>query len=324
MSYTHFSKEERIRLAALNQAGFSNKDIARELRRDLSSIGRELVRNYSPEKDKYLPGAAQKLYENRRIEANQQFHIIIHGSDLEKYIIAKLKKYWSPEQIAGRIQRDKLFNTTIVHETIYQYIYHDKPELKQYLRCTKGKYRRRYGTKIREKQREEAKKKRIDERPAIIEERGRIGDWEGDTIVGDEKTFHILTHVCRKSGKLLGDKVDDATAEKTRKITTKRFKKLPKKKRHSTTYDNGTLFSEHEKLEQDLGMPIYFAYPYHSWERGTNENTNGLLRQFIPKKTSFKNISQKQLDHYVKLINTRPRKRLNYATPDEVFSGVAV
>jgi len=324
MLYTHFNREERIRLSALKQAGLSNIGIARELRRDVATIGRELNRNRSPEKSRYLPGRAQELYNERRTNANQQFHKIIPGSKLEEYIIKKLKKYWSPEQIAGRIKREKLFKVNIVHETIYQYIYYDKPELKKYLRCTKGKYRRRYGTKIREKQREEAKKKRIDERPVIIENRERIGDWEGDTIVGGEKTTHVLTHVDRKSGKLMADKASNISAEAIRKITVKRFNTLPKKKRKSITYDNGVQFNEHETTERDLKIPIYFAYPYHSWERGTNENTNGLLRQFLPKKSAFKNITQQKLDRFVKLINTRPRKRHNYATPDEVFEGVAL
>lgn len=324
MSYTHFSKEERIRLAALQQAELSNKEIARELRRDAATIGRELNRNRSPEKDRYLPGRAQELCDERRTNANQQFHKIIPDSDHEKYVIAKLKKHWSPEQISGRIKRKKLFKITIVHETIYQYIYNDKPELKKYLRCTKGKYRRRYGTKIREKQREEAKKKRIDERPTIVETRKRIGDWEGDTIVGGEKTMHILTHVDRKSGLLMADKASDATALAIRKLTVARFNKLPKKKRQTITYDNGVQFAEHEATERDLNISIYFANPYHSWERGTNENTNGLIRYFLPKKSLFKNITQQKLDRIVKLINTRPRKRHNYATPEEVFSGVAV
>ena len=324
MPFTHFNREERIRLAALKQAGLSNKEIARELRRDKTTIGRELQRNWSVAKKKYLPGAAQELYEQRRSAANQQFHKIIPDSELEKYIVKKLKKYWSPQQIAGRIKRKKLFKTTIIHETIYQHIYHDKPELKKYLRCTKGKYRRRYGTKIREKQREEAKKKRIDERPAVVESRQRIGDWEGDTIVGGEKTIHILTHADRKSGLLMADKASDVTAPAIRRLTVERFNKLPKKKRQTITYDNGVQFAEHETTERDLNIPIYFAYPYHSWERGTNENTNGLLRQFFPKKSAFKHVTQQHLDRIVKLINTRPRKRHNYATPEEVFGGVAV
>ena len=154
-----------------------------------------------------------------------------------------------------------------------------------------------------------------------------MGDFEGDTIVGAEKTIHILTHVDRKSGYLLADKAEIATKSEIQKLTLKTFKKIPKSKINSLIYDNGTQFESNldteQKLKQIFGkeIPIYFAYPYHSWERGTNENTNGLIRQYYPKKTPFKDITQKELDKVVKLINNRPRKRLNYLTPAEVFTG---
>lgn len=324
MSYRHFNKEDRIRLAALFEAGHSNTTIAAELGRDPTSIARELKRNCSLIDGRYLPGGAEDACRERRRRANARRCKILPGSDLENVIIAGLKTYWSPEQIVGRMKREDKGTPTVVHETIYHYIYARHPELKRYLRCVKGKYRRRYGTKIREKWREQAKKKRIDERPRIVERRTRIGDWEGDTIVGAEKTIHILTHAERKSGLLLADKASDATASAIRTLTVKRFHKLPKKKRLSITYDNGVQFSEHEATERDLHIPIYFAYPYHSWERGTNENTNGLLRQFFPKKSSFRGVTQQRLDRVVKMLNTRPRKRLHYATPEEVFRGTAL
>jgi len=320
MPYQHITREERVKIEAWKQAGESNGDIARFLGRSSSTIGRELKRN----------GKIYKALsaERRRIEVRKASNAvrrkIVAGSDLAKYIEKGLMQYWSPEQISGRMKIDRPNEISVCHETIYKYIYRDKPELKKYLRCRKGKYRRKYGTKIREKRREEAKKKRIDVRPKIVENRSRIGDWEGDTIVGKEKTKHILTHVERKSGLLLADKVEQATAEQVRKITTKRFKKIAKKKYHTITYDNGVQFAEHEALERDLNITIYFANPYHSWERGSNENANGLLRQFIPKGSLFQNISKQKLDRYVKLINTRPRKRHSYLTPLEVFKGIAV
>jgi len=165
------------------------------------------------------------------------------------------------------------------------------------------------------------KKKRIDTRPKIVESRERIGDWEGDTIVGGEKTIHILTHVERRSGMLFADKLERATAELTREKTIARFGKITKDKKHTITYDNGSTFAEYEMTEKETEMDIYFAYPYHSWERGTNENTNGLLRQFFPKKSMFANITQETIEEAVKLINNRPRKRLDYLTPREVFYG---
>ena len=152
----------------------------------------------------------------------------------------------------------------------------------------------------------------------MVENRGRIGDWEGDTIVGKDKS-HILTHVDRKSGLLLADKLEKGLAELTKKKVVERFRNIPRDKRYTITYDNGSTFAEHEMIERETKIDIYFAYPYHSWERGCNENCNGLLRQFFPKKSSFKEVEQEDIDKVVKLINNRPRKRLNYYTPKEVF-----
>jgi transposase, IS30 family len=222
----------------------------------------------------------------------------------------------------------------VSHETIYKWLYDlaknkDDPnyktdlELKNQLTLTlrynKGKYRRRHGTRQRQKEYEAMKKNRIDTRPQEVETRQRIGDWEGDTIVGGEKSIHILTHVDRRSGYLMADKLEQATALETQLKTLARFRLLPSEKKHSLTYDNGVQFSLHQGTEQKSGIPIFFAYPYHSWERGTNENTNGLLRQYYPKGSHFDHITQPQLDQTVKLINNRPRKRLNYLTPYEVF-----
>lgn len=320
MQYQHITRDERVKIEAWKQAGESNKEIARLLGRSCSTIGRELKRNgkiYNAKK------AERRRMEVRKV-ANEERRKIVVGSELAKKIEEGLKKYWSPEQVSGRMRKENPNGISVCHETIYKYILAKKPELKKFLRCRKGKYRRRYGTGTREKRREEAKKKRIDTRPQIVETRSRIGDWEGDTIVGKEKTKHILTHVDRKSGLLLADKIERATAEQVRKITTRRFKKIAKKKRYTITYDNGIQFSEHEALERDLEIFVCFAFPYHSWERGTNENTNGLLRQFVPKGSPFQNVTQQKLDRYVKLINTRPRKRHGYLTPLEVFMGVAV
>lgn len=320
----HITREERVKIEAWKDAGETNGDIAKFLGRDRSNIGRELKRNIPSGKKKYKGVTADNERLKRRKEVNQIHRKLVSGSSLANVVEAGIQKYWSPEQIMGRMRLDHTEEDSVCHETIYRYIREEKPTLKKFLRCRKGKYRRKYGTRIREKRREDAKKKRIDTRPDIIEKRSRIGDWEGDTIVGAEKTKHILTHVERKSGVLAADKVDHATAEHVRKITTKRFKKIPKKKRHSITYDNGVTFEEHEKLEHDLSIDVYFAYPYHSWERGTNENANGLLRQFIPKGSPFQNITQQKIDRYVKLINTRPRKRHGYHTPQEIYSGVAI
>jgi IS30 family transposase len=325
--HTKLTKEDRIEISTLLKSGrFTLSAIAKQIGKHKSTISRELSRNKDLINNTYNYSIAHTLSKERKAKANKLRSKIVLNGGVEEHIIAKLKTNWSPEQIAGRLKVKS--DTSLSHQTIYNYIYLYRPEWKKFLRIlgSKGKYRRKYGTKIREKLREEEKKKRIDTRPEIIETRKRLGDWEGDTIVGLEKTIHILTYVDRKSGFLLANKAEEATAEKIQELTLKAFQKIPKTKLKSITYDNGTQFAKHEdteekiqKLTKDKKFSIYFAYPYHSWERGTNENTNGLLRQYFPKKTLFKNITQKELDKVVNLINDRPRKRLNYLTPKEVF-----
>jgi IS30 family transposase len=317
MSQLHISHEKRIELGAFLRAGKKQKEIATLLNVHPSSISRELQRN-GTRYGKYFVKKAQRRCDERRTKANQRFRKIGRNETLKGYVVRKLKKYWSPEQIAGRLKR-KHGRTIICHETIYEFIYEKRFDLAKYLRCRKGKYRKRHGTRKRQQERERLKKRRIDIRPIIVETRERIGDWEGDTIVGGERTTAILTNVERRSGFLIADKLEQSLSELVKEITIARFKKFPKKKRHTMTYDNGHEFTDHEIIERNTGMMIYFAYPYHSWERGTNENTNGLLRQFFPKRSLFARITQPQLDKVVQLINTRPRKRLHYLTPSEVF-----
>lgn len=319
MSQGHLTHEERIRLAALKRVGLNQSDIARQLGRNRSTICRELGRNPSPNKSGYNVRVAQENTDNRRFVANQRFRKIEGNIWLEKYIRKKLKKTWSPEQIAGRLRLKNNDITVVCTESIYQYVYDEGCRLTKHLRYKKSKYRRRYGTKKRELERELAKKRRIDQRPEEINKRKRIGDWEGDTVHGKENTGAIATHAERKSGYFLGDKLEQNNAINFKEATVKSFNKIPKKKRLSCTYDNGPETSEFELIERKLKMTIYFAHPYHSWERGTNENTNGLLREFFPKGTRFDTVTQEDVDKAVSLINHRPRKRLGYLTPHEVF-----
>jgi len=315
-SYAQITHNDRIMLSALLRKGFTQGEIARELDKNQATISRELSRNKEQNK-KYHAGSATKIYHQRKLQANEILKRIENDVSLQKYIYDHLKLFWSPEQIAGRVRKDH--GVIVCHETIYQYIYKKKPEWKKYLRQKKGRYRRRYGRKKLVKQREEAKKRRIDTRPSLIENRERLGDWEGDTIIGGEKTQRILTHVDRRSGYLLADKLDIVTAEIVRTVTANRFNSIPRIKRQTITYDNGSEFADHEMIERKTKTTVYFAYPYHSWERGTNENTNGLLRQFFPKKSLFKGITKSKLKRVTKLINHRPRKRLGYLSPYEVF-----
>jgi len=320
MSFKHFTPENRNELSILLQAGFKQVEIAKLLNKTPSAVCQELQRNPADTKMGYDARIAKENTKKRRIEANKRFRKIENSIWIKAYVIRNTKKYWSPEQISGRIKEkwpDKI-ERHISKDSVYEFIYEKRKDLVKYLRYQKGKYRRRYGTRIREKQREEQKKKRIDKRPEEVEIKARIGDWEGDTIVGSDNA-HILTHVDRKSGYAMADKLARGLAELTRIKTQERFSKIPKNKKHTITYDNGSTFAEHELIEKKTGIDVYFAWPYHSWERGCNENFNGLLRQFFPKKSSFAKIEQEQIEKAVKLINNRPRKRLNYKTPAEVF-----
>jgi IS30 family transposase len=320
MSYNHFKPFQRNELSVLLRAGHTQAEVAKLLGKTASAVCQELKRNPADTKTGYDAGLAKERAKLIRVEANQRFRKIENNAWIRSYIARNTKMYWSPEQIAGRIKKkwpDEK-ERHIGKDSIYVFIYEERKDLVKYLRCQKGKYRRRYGTKIREKQREEMKKKRIDKRPKEVETKERIGDWEGDTIVGKDKV-HILTHVERKSGLGLADKLERGLAELTRKKTEERFEKIPKNKKQTITYDNGSTFAEYELTEKKTGIDIYFANPYHSWERGCNENFNGLLRQFFPKRSSFANIEQEEIEKAVKLINNRPRKRLGYLTPSEVF-----
>jgi len=313
----HITDDQRSEISALRRAGHKQKDIARLLLKDPSTISRELKRNKN-EHGKYLARGARIKTQERRIKANARFLKIEYSEELKRHIVKKLRKYFSPEQIAGQWNRNHR-NQHIGKDTIYKFVYQKRKDLVRYLRCQKGKYRRRYGTKIREKQREALQKRRIDQRPEVINLRYRIGDWEGDTMRGNGNSGHIITYVERRSGYLVAGKVKGATVKSINAFTIKEFKKMPQEKRLSITYDNGSEFSGYDSIEKHIGITAYFAFPYHSWERGTNENTNGLLRQFYPKKAGFENITQARLNKVVRLINHRPRKRLNYLTPYEVF-----
>lgn len=314
MSYQQLTLKQRFQLETLLKAIQVQKDIALWIGVDPGTISRELSRNSDGEYDARKADAKNR---QRRISAKAKTKKLFTDEFVHAYVEEKLRLYWSPEQIAGRLKKD--FEITICHETIYQFIYEEMPEWKKYLRQKKGNYRRRHGTREREKAREEAKKQRIDMRPAIVEDRSRIGDWEGDTIVGAERTTGIITHAERRSGYLLGDLFKRKNSVLIREKIVKKFEKIDVNKKHTITYDNGTEFSEHELIGRETKMEIYFANPYHSWERGTNENTNGLLRQFFPKKSLFATLTQKAVDNAVTLINHRPRKRLDYLTPYEVF-----
>ncbi len=318
--YQHISEHERHKIEGFVAAGLGVREIARALGRSPSSVSDEL-RRHPGYGGRYSAKIAQKETEAARVAANQSVHLKLPtGSRLAQRVEAKLRRYESPEQIAGtlRLLRRK---RTVSHETIYRFIFRERKDLAVFLRSRKGKYRRRHGTAKRQQDRVRQAKRGIAERPAVIERRRQLGHWEGDTVLGAEKTVRILTHVERKSGFLYMEKLDATSAELVGRKTVKRFLKLPRRLRRSVTYDNGVEFADHERTERDTKMTVYFARPYHSWERGTNENTNGLIRQFFPKKMALRDVTQKELDRVAKLLNTRPRKRHGYRTPEDVLKG---
>jgi len=274
-------------------------------------------------REKYDPYKADKRAKRKRFLANQCHRKFSLDNEETTKVVNLLKSNWSPTQIVGRWQLEKgtkLFSKT----TIYNNVNPDK-ELHKLLPRKHNKYRRtKAGNHLKKLREEMSTKKSIDKRPKHIELRKTAGHWEGDTIVGKEKTARILTHVERKTGYLIAELLQTVSAEKIRIESLKSFSKIPKNKLKTITYDNGMEFSEYELTEKQLEAAIYFAHIYHSWERGTNENTNGLIRRYFPKGTLFSNIKETYFKEVINKINHRPRQRLGFRTPYEKFWGVKI
>lgn len=318
MSHTQFTRDTRVELAAFLNAGKSRADCARILGMHRGSIRREIRHNKDPD-GVYRGGHAHRRALARRKKAKQPERKIENDRKLRRHIVRKIKLLWSPEQIAGRLKR-VVGQSVVCHETIYAFVYTRRPDLTHYLRHRKNKYRKKRGSWARMERGKAMKIRRITERPSVVETRERIGDWEGDTVVGKEKTQRILTYVERKSGLGMAEKLDVVSAEIVEQATERQFARLPHQTMQTLTRDNGSEFGDFDRdLEYRTGMEVYRATPYHSWERGTNENWNGLLRQFFPKGTLFATITNDQVQHAVRMLNNRPRKRLGYRTPREAF-----
>lgn len=319
MPYRHLTRDDRVELGALVRAGCGNSEVSRVLGKHRTTIWRERSRNSHTNKGGYHARVADRKARARRQAANQRFRVITPGTFLERYCEKALSCEYSPEQIAGRLTF-VLGEVRVCHETIYQWVYHVRPGLKPFLPRHGTKYRHKRGTKARSKRRREADKRWITERPAVVDARSRIGDWEGDTVEGAAKSGWLGTLTERRSGYLQAAKFERATALAMLDFVSQH---LPGA--HTLTLDNGTEMAYHEEMERLTGAVVYFAHPYHSWERGTNENTNGLIRRYLPKKTRFDQLTQADIDRLVRRINTRPRKRLGYMSPYTVFySSVAL
>jgi len=308
MAHTHIGPAEWPVIARLLRAGYPLREIARTLGKDHSAVIRH-VNKYGG-RDGYDTREVRRQKKLKRIEAMDSIRVL--KGALLRQVFKRLKDHESPEQISGVLG-------TVSASTIYRYIETRAPHLKQFLRSRKGKYRRKRGTKMREQTRERTKKRRIDERPAVVERRGRLGDFEGDTVQGSDKRVRIVTFVDRRSGYLIAYLLPKMRAELLTSLAIERLRRIPKMKRKTITLDNGPEFADWERLEKKTGATVYFAYPHHPWERGSNENTNGLLRQYFPRSLNFNLITSEELAYVVKKLNKRPRKRLKFKSPRSIF-----
>lgn len=334
MSYTHFTIEERERIQELRWAKWSMRRIARELGRTPSSISRELSRNLPPERKRYAPRLAHaRALRQRRSRGRTER---LKSAVLRTYTVTQLKRGWSPEQIAGTSLH--AVGQTISHEAIYQYIYaqvhragygYVKPgceDLRAYL-PRRRKRRMRKGMRSVQRIERTERLPSIDTRPNEVAERTRIGHWEDDLIVSRASSDNLKTINERVSGIVFIGRVKDGSAAETNRVVTERLGGVPAQWRRTLTRDRGTENMGYVALQDTLGLDCYFAHAYHSWERGSNENLNGLIRRFFPKGTDFRTITNEQIRQVEYLLNSRPRKRLGYKTPYQVFyeqTGVAL
>lgn len=319
MGYKQLDYLTRCKIYGLWRAGHNQTQIAKEVGVHKSTISRELRKNLTFVRTKlgswqYKPDYAQNYAEQRHKNKPKQ---IKFTKEVEAFVREKLLEDWSPEQISGYAKRHGLFSVS--HERICQFVLVDKRnggKLYKHLRHQHKKYRKRYGSP----RREGAIKNRrfIDDRPAEVNGKQRIGDWEIDTIIGKNHKQAVVSIVERVSKKTILKKVKAKTAELVSVSTIESLKSIASRV-FTITGDNGSEFAYHEKIASELQADFYFAHPYSSWERGLNENTNGLVRQYLKKGSDFGAIGDDELSFIMDRLNNRPRKSLGYATPNEVF-----
>lgn len=308
--YTHLTQTQRYQISALLKTQISQSEIARIIGCHKSTIHREIKRNQG--KRGYRPKQAHQLASQRK--ANNSHAISAFGWAYVEHLLAR---QYSPEQITGRL-RYLGWQDVPSHESIYRYIYADKQsggKLYQHLRCQK-RYRKR-GLKAQERRGQIAHRQSIELRPTLVDERQRIGDFEGDTVVGKGHKGVLVTLVDRVTRET---KIKSLPNRKASRVAQACIDMLRYEQLQSITFDNGKEFAEHQQIAKTLNAEIYFAHPYHSWERGTNENTNRLIRQFLPKSMRLDNIPRSLIQMIEDNLNHRPRKVLGYQTPLEVKS----
>lgn len=323
INYHRLFPSERDKLAVWKAEGISNKECARRLNRHVSTIGRELKRNCWKE-GVYVAIHAQSQA-GKREEIRAYSKEPLKNPDVYEFVTQRLRDGWSPDSISGKLKLDHPDNRYwhICHETIYKWIYEpeqlkDEQPWYEYLRRKQKKRKKYKGRKVHRGHIPD--RVSIHVRDEAINNREVFGHWEADTVEGEGHRDGIHTEVERVSRKMMVQKVTAITSEETLICQKKMFAGLPKKARLSTTYDNGRETHLHFKLREDLEMMTYHADPYSSWQRGTNEHGNWLLRYYFPKGTDFKTVSDEELQDVVDEINNRPRKILGYRTANEVFS----
>ena len=326
MKYKHLTIEEREKIQSMMWEKRSIRHIAKALGRNPASISREIKRNI-PLQRSYTPRLAEERAQKKR--KNRGRKLRLKNQFIRRYVVGKLKDGYSPEQIAGRLSEDHQ-NESISHEAIYQYIYNQvhregRGELKRHHRdlrkYLKRRHKRRGQRGMRSVQRIfKPKGPSIDLRPKEVEARKTVGHWEGDSMVSKQSSVRLNTLVERKTGLVFISKVKDGTAKETKNAVVGRLQILPEKLHITLTVDNGPENFAYQELMEELDILCFFAHPYHSWERGTNENTNGLIRWYLPKGTDFATISDETIKSIEDALNNRPRKRLGWRTPLEAFN----
>lgn len=314
MGYRHLTEGERYQIEALLRAMKSPAEIARQLGHSKSTICRELARNSSQRV--YRAAQADRCYRQRLVEKGRErqcWHLVF-----DEVAVPLLAEGWSPEQISGFYGNS---DYAVSHEWLYQRILRDKQEggrVYRHLRCQRRR-KKRYGKPERRGQ--IVNRRSIDERPKEVEARSRIGDWEADTIIGTNHRGAVVSLVERKTGYAKLIRVPSKEAAGVTQAINKALRPF-KEMVLTITFDNGKEFAGHEKIAKVLKADCYFADPYSSWQRGSNENLNGLVRQYFPKKsTDFTQVTDAEIAEVERKLNNRPRKRLGWKTPAQVFSG---